>query len=71
MPRRTGIRKNDAYDLYLAYHEGSGGYLHHSYVNKPWLIRAARDVAAVANNYNAQLARCECNLPKKPWWRVW
>lgn len=56
--KRAAIDRNDAYKLYLAYHEGIGGYLHKSYLQKPWLIQVARKVKARALIYQAQLNRC-------------
>ena len=55
--RRTGVEKRDAYNLYLAYHEGHGGYNRGTYRNKQWLIDVARKVERVANTYGRQLAR--------------
>ncbi len=59
---RSRIPKNDAYRLYLAYHEGHGGYNRGSYKNKTWLQAVARKVAARANMYRGQLAACESSL---------
>lgn len=59
--RRAGIPRTDAYPLYLAYHEGIGGYLHQSYLKKPWLIQVAKKVKARSYIYQAQLERCQLN----------
>ena len=56
--RRAGISRNDAYHLYLAYHEGVTGYLNQTYLRKPWLIHVAHKVSAQAAMYRAQLERC-------------
>lgn len=56
--RINGIARNDAYNLYLAYHEGHGGYRRRSYHSKPWLITVARRVHNQANRYQQQLAHC-------------
>lgn len=70
--RVDGISKYDTYDLYLAYHEGLGGYAHRSYISKPWLMTVARRVSANAATYHYQLARCEGRLPqRKSWWHFW
>lgn len=61
--RRAHIPRNDAYALYLAYHEGIGGYLRKSYLKKPWLIQVARKVKARSEIYQGQLQRCR--LPRK------
>lgn len=55
---RAHIPPNDPYRLYLAYHEGVGGYLKRTYLRKPWLIQVAHKVSARAAIYNAQLKRC-------------
>lgn len=55
---KAGISKQDAYRLYLAYHEGIGGYLRRTYLYKPWLIQVAHKVSARSAIYKAQLSRC-------------
>jgi len=56
--KRTGIPRNDAFRLYLAYHEGIGGYEHQSYRHKNWLVNVAHKVKKRADTYRAQLAMC-------------
>jgi hypothetical protein len=56
--RKLGIRPSNAYALYLAYHEGIGGYTQRSYLKKPWLIQVSHKVSARANTYSRQLATC-------------
>lgn len=56
--RRAGIPRSNAYDLYLAYHEGIGGYQHKTFLRKAWLMPVARKVANRAQTYRAQLAYC-------------
>jgi len=57
--RRTlKIPVNDAYNHYLAYHEGQGGFRAKTHQNKPWLLRYARTVARTAQNYAAQMRGC-------------
>lgn len=58
------ISPTDAYNLYLAYHEGTGGYRAHSYWRKPWLIHIAHEVQARALTYQAQLDECADMIPK-------
>lgn len=60
--QRAGIRPNNTYALYLAYHEGVGGYQRKSYLGKPWLIRVAHKVSAREQIYRAQLASCSSKL---------
>jgi len=62
--RTVGIKKADAYNLYLAYHEGPGGYARGSHRNKAWLLSTAEKVATRAGRYQRQLADCEDSL----WW---
>jgi hypothetical protein len=60
--KRSGISRNDAYRLYLAYHEGHGGYNRGTYRSKPWLKDVARKVERKANTYQRQLSGCEDDL---------
>ncbi len=69
--RRLGISKRNARDLYLAYHEGLGGYSSGSYLKKQWLVRVANGVSTRAAIYRKQLLICEKKLPQKSWWRFW
>lgn len=56
---RANIPPNDPYRLYLAYHEGVGGYMKKTYLKKPWLIHVAHKVSARASIYQAQLKKCQ------------
>ena len=56
--KATGVKQNSAYGLYLAYHEGWGGYKRRTYRLKPWLMVVARKVQTRANKYAAQLRNC-------------
>lgn len=56
--QRAGISRQDAYALYLAYHEGIGGYQRKTYLAKPWLIQVARKVKARSEIFKAQLQQC-------------
>lgn len=69
--QRLGISETNAYQVYLAYHEGTGGYAHKTYLKKGWLIHVARNVQRRAWIYKVQLSQCRASLPKKPWWRIW
>jgi len=62
--RLSGISLDDPYALYLAYHEGHGGYNRGTYRSKAWLQRAARTVRTDTQRYDAQLARCEGQLSR-------
>lgn len=69
--RRNGIARDDAYRLYLAYHEGQGGYERGSYRSKPWLQAVARKVSDRALRYKAQLAGCQERLEERRGWFPW
>lgn len=65
---RLKIAKSDAYSLYLAYHEGQGGYARRTWKNKGWLKNIASKVSARANRYQQQLNKCEDRLNTSWWW---
>ena len=69
--RELGISLNDAHRLYLAYHEGRGGYRRGTWKKKPNVRRAARRVAETARRYKAQLARCKSRYRCDAWYQVW
>ena len=56
--KRNGISKSDAYNQYLAYHEGHTGFKRGTYRKKEWLMRVARAVQKKAVSYSSQLAQC-------------
>ena len=66
--RSVGLSHTDAYSLYLAYHEGHGGFESGSYNGKPWLSKVASKVASRANRYTHQLATCEDRFNSTWWW---
>ncbi len=63
--KRSGIARSDPYRLYLAYHEGHGGYNRGSYRSKQWLLAVAGKVQARSNRYAGQLASCEQELKSR------
>ena len=69
--RQLGISRNDAEKLYLAYHEGRGGYRRGTWKKKPKLQRIARNVAATAGQYRSQLAQCQSRFRCDAWYQVW
>lgn len=70
--RQTGIAKDDAYGLYLAYHEGPAGFSRGSHQAKPWLLEVARRVESRAQSYQRQYAGCQAHLARREVWRrVW
>jgi hypothetical protein len=56
--RLNGVPLNDAYNQYLAYHEGKTGYAKGSWRKKAWLPAVARDVQSWAARYEQQLRLC-------------
>lgn len=66
--RCCGIPSSDAYRLYLAYHEGMGGYKRKSYVKKPWLVKVAKKVQRRASRYQQQLSQCKDEFEG---WSLW
>lgn len=64
------ISKWDAYNQYLAYHEGQGGFRRKTYNQKPWLINVAKKVDKLAGSYREQLKTCEDEF-KSSWWEFW
>jgi hypothetical protein len=65
--RMNRVSKSNAYDQYLNYHEGQGGYRKKSYNKKPWLIHVAKKVDDRAKRYSWQYAKCELE-PKRGFW---
>lgn len=60
--KQNKIKTNDAYNLYLAYHEGHGGYSRATYRGKKWLRNTAQAVSARAAKYGRQYANCRKRL---------
>jgi len=56
--KHLGISKQNARAMYLAYHEGRGGYRKGSYKNKSRLLKIADKVERTARQYGAQLKQC-------------
>ena len=69
--KELGISERDAFRLYLAYHEGHGGYRKQSYRRKDWLIDVARKVDRHAQQYNSQLQGCAEELEPRGWFDWW
>jgi hypothetical protein len=62
--KRSGLAPQNTYGLYLAYHEGHGGYNRATYLQKPWLMAVARKVQSRADTYQVQLVHCEHMLSR-------
>lgn len=55
---KLGIPVTDTKNLYLAYHEGHGGYRRKSHLQKPWLMKVADKVAKRGQLFQKQLNEC-------------
>ena len=60
--RKNRIKKNDAYNLYLAYHEGHGGFAKKTFRKKKWLKDVSKKVSKRSARYRSQLNSCESRL---------
>lgn len=69
--KRLGISKWDPKRMYLAYHEGRGGYARGSYRSKPEVVRIASRVDRQARQYGAQLRKCEDRFRCRHWYQFW
>lgn len=56
--RTNGVAFDDAFNQYLAYHEGHTGFARGSYNRKAWLMNTARRVDTRARTYQQQLQYC-------------
>ncbi|MBT4519520.1 MAG: hypothetical protein HOC23_05900 [Halieaceae bacterium] len=69
--QRCGIAKTDTYSLYLAFHEGQGGFNRGTYRNKKWLLSVAQKVGRRAESFQRQLKQCEEDLKDDGWFFGW
>ena len=58
----NGISKWDAYNQYLNYHEGWGGFSRGSHLQKAWLLPVAAKVDERARRYAMQYRSCKAQL---------
>lgn len=56
--KRLKISRKDTFKLYLAYHEGHGGYERRNYLKKKWLQKVAKKVSNRARMYKKQYRKC-------------
>jgi hypothetical protein len=68
--RRLGLAKNDAYNLYLAYHDGHTGYQRGGWRNNRQLQSIASRVDERALTYERQLNSCQDQLRCRRWYQV-
>ena len=66
-----GIPYRDARHLYVAYHEGIGGYKSGAWRHKRQLQQVASSVDYRARAYRAQLRRCEKEFRCDGFFDVW
>lgn len=69
--KKCGISREDGYNLYLAYHEGHGGFNRKTFQKKKWLLNVASRVQKRANSYKSQLATCEGEFIRKGGCCLW
>jgi hypothetical protein len=65
-----GISKWDPKNLYLAYHEGHGGYRRGTYRRKRDLLSIADRVDWTAREYGAQLQQCDDKFRCRRWYQI-
>ena len=63
--KQLSVPLTDARNLYLAYHEGRGGYKRGSYRAKPWLLSVADKVQRQSDRYRIQYNNCKKKLGKR------
>ena len=63
--KQLKIEKHNARALYLAYHEGRGGYRRGSHRTKPWLLVVADKVQRQSDRYNLQYQKCKKKLGRR------
>ncbi len=64
---KLGISKQNTQQLYLAYHEGHGGYLRKTYLKKKWLLKTAKKVANKSKQFQSQFSSCKDELESTIW----
>ncbi len=67
--RRLGLARNDARNLYLAYHEGHSGYQSGAWRNNRTLLQSADRVAARAQAYQSQYHSCAERFRCRRWYQ--
>lgn len=63
--KRNRVSLYNTRNLYLAYHEGHGGYARGTYRKKGWLVNVADKVDRRAAIYKKQLQSCEKRLNRR------
>ena len=60
----SGLDGNNISHLYLAYHEGLGGYKKKTYINKPCLVDYSNSVQKTSIKYSNQISSCNIKVKK-------
>ena len=60
--RVNKVAPSDAYNQYLNYHEGWGGFRRGTHYQKRWLLKTSRVVDARAKRYAVQFQQCRSSL---------
>ncbi|WP_024872232.1 hypothetical protein [Tolumonas lignilytica] len=60
--RVNKVAPSDAYNMYLNYHEGWGGFRRGTHNDKRWLLKTSRIVDTRAKRYAAQFRQCQSSL---------
>ena len=66
-----GISQTNIEHLYLAYHEGRGGYKRKSYLRKKSLRKIAKKVSRQTDIFERQLKTCEKKYKCRYFFQVW
>ena len=68
--KKNGVAVNDAYNLYLNYHEGTAGFGRGTHKKKPVLQGIALRVQQRSERYAVQYANCKDSLKRSFWRRL-
>ena len=68
---RLGISQTNIEHLYLAYHEGRGGYKRKTYLKKKLLRKTAKKVSRQTDIFQGQLQACEKKYKCRHFFQVW
>lgn len=62
------LKQDDVFHLYLAYHEGIGGYVRQTYLKRQGIVDIAKKVENQSHRYATQMDACQNSLPQKHWY---
>ncbi|WP_228289145.1 transglycosylase SLT domain-containing protein [Marinobacter salinisoli] len=69
--RHLDVGFSDPFQLYLAYHEGRGGFSRRTFDQKPAIVGLAKRVRSRAFRYDNQLQACEQEFQCWRWYQFW